>query len=257
MLERQTIDPRLDAEKMGGSRIRIVQPGDTLHAIAFASGLNVNDLAAWNRIADTSRLAVGQRIRLTKPLNYVKTPDAQRRESTENASAATGPTQDRGSAKSATAADSPPARNPKTSSGGVTDGVSPGNSKENLTVGRLDWRWPTAGKVITSFNVARGQQGIDIQGEPGQAVKAAVGGEVVYVGNGLKGYGNLVIIKHSAVYLSAYAHNRETFVSEGQRVEASYRIASLGRDKRERDALHFQIRRNGQPVNPLSYLPRK
>jgi lipoprotein NlpD len=120
---------------------------------------------------------------------------------------------------------------------------------------KVIWTWPTKGRVVANFAPSAGRQGIDISGENGQAVLASSSGEVVYVGNGLKGYGNLVIVKHNEEYLSAYAHNKETFVREGQRINTGYRIASLGKNKLKSNVLHFQIRQHGKPVDPKKYLP--
>jgi lipoprotein NlpD len=250
--ERHTIDPRVEAERIGGSRIRIVQPGDTLHAIAFANRLNVNRLAAWNRLADTSRLNIGQRIRLTRPLNFDESVTRTSRTKPENSkSVASKPVRTNSSSNSqasvkkrASSATGPKQTRPKTSS-------------KTLAKQPVSWKWPTQGKLIGYFSASSGNQGIDIQGQIGQSVSAASAGQVVYVGNGLKGYGNLIIIKHSEKFLSAYAHNQKLYVKEGQAVNASQRIASLGKDNMQRSALHFQIRRDGQPVNPLSYLPRR
>jgi len=226
VIERATVDERVVIDKMGGSHIRIVQPGDTLHAIAFANRLNVNDLAAWNQLEDTSKLRVSRRIRLTRPVAF--TPKTKLEKNTGRIS-------DR------------------------SDGLTKSNSSKLVDTSKQKsvWHWPTQGKVITRFASNSGQQGIDIEGLLGQPVVATGAGEVVYVGNGLKGYGNLVIIKHSEKYLSAYAYNQETFVHEGQKVFASYRIANLGKNKQQRNALHFQIRVNGQPVDPLKYLTIK
>lgn len=244
MEERQTIDQRLETEKIGGSHIRIVEPGDTLHGIAFANGLDVNALAAWNRLTDTSKLQVGQRVRLTRPINFsARSPAGDSAQSTQTKAVV----------KPATV--STAKRSVASTTGKQKSAGKPKSTAVRGT--RPQWQWPASGQVIAGFSKNGGRQGIDIQGEAGQAVFAAGDGEVVYVGNGLKGYGNLVIIKHDDVYLSAYAHNQETFVQEGQKVAARFRIASIGRNKQQREALHFQIRKNGQPVNPLSYLPSR
>ena len=109
--------------------------------------------------------------------------------------------------------------------------------------------------MVGRFDLGQGQQGVDILGSLGQPVVATSAGEVVYVGSGLKGYGNLVIIKHSEQYLSAYAHNQEILVKEGQQLLARHKIGAIGVDNKGRNALHFQIRKDGKPVNPLAYLP--
>ncbi len=125
-------------------------------------------------------------------------------------------------------------------------------------VGGIQWRWPTQGELIQRFSTSDlTRQGIGIGGRAGQAVVAAADGEVVYSGSGLRGYGELIIVKHSPEYLSAYAHNRKRLVNEGQRVRAGQPIAELGRTGADRDKLHFEIRRGGKPVDPLGYLPRR
>ncbi len=123
---------------------------------------------------------------------------------------------------------------------------------------KLTWRWPTSGKVISTYSKsAAGRKGIDIAGKSGQSIIAAAAGKVVYSGNGLPRYGNLLIIKHNDVYLSAYAHNKTLLVKEGQQVKAGQKIALLGRSGTQSDQLHFEIRRNGKPVDPMRFLPKK
>ena len=123
-------------------------------------------------------------------------------------------------------------------------------------VGGVLWRWPGKGSLVGNF-VAGDQtrQGIDIAGTSGDPVLAAADGEVVYSGNGLLGYGELIIVKHNATFLSAYGHNRKRLVQEGERIKAGQQIAEMGSSASARDELHFEIRKNGKPVNPLEYLP--
>ena len=119
------------------------------------------------------------------------------------------------------------------------------------------WRWPTQGQIIGRYVAGDPtQQGIDIAGKPGQSITAAADGVVVYSGAGLVGYGELIIVKHSDEWLSAYAHNRRRLVAEGAKVKAGDVIAEMGRTGAIREMLHFEIRRNGKPVDPLSYLPK-
>src|SRR5690606_14072323 len=126
------------------------------------------------------------------------------------------------------------------------------------TGGAVVWRWPTEGQLLTTFSAGDPtRQGIDIVGNAGQPVVAAADGEVVYSGSGLVGYGELIIIKHSDTWLSAYGHNRKRLVAEGQRVKAGQQIAEMGRSGASRDMLHFEIRRNGRPTDPLALLPRR
>jgi lipoprotein NlpD len=125
-----------------------------------------------------------------------------------------------------------------------------------LNSGGVSWRWPASGKVVGTF-VAGDQtrQGVDIAGSNGASVTAAADGSVVYSGNGLLGYGELIIVKHSTSFLSAYGHNRKRLVKEGDTVKAGQAIAEMGGSNRQ--MLHFEIRRNGKPVNPLEYLPAR
>ena len=122
----------------------------------------------------------------------------------------------------------------------------------------LTWRWPTKGRVVSTYSKsAAGRKGINIAGKSGQNVVASAAGKVVYSGNGLPRYGNLLIIKHNDVYLSAYAHNKKLLVKEGQQVKAGQKVAIMGKTGAQRDQLHFEIRRNGKPVDPLRFLPKQ
>ena len=136
--------------------------------------------------------------------------------------------------------------------------AKPAESTAELNAGGVTWRWPADGKVVGTFvSGDQTRQGLDIAGSAGDPVRAAADGEVVYSGNGLIGYGELVIVKHNANFLSAYGHNRKRLVKEGDRVKAGQEIAEMGATSASRDELHFEIRKNGKPVNPLDYLPAK
>ncbi len=125
-----------------------------------------------------------------------------------------------------------------------------------LNAGGVNWRWPGNGKVVGTYvGGDQTRQGIDIAGKEGDPVQAAADGEVVYSGNGLLGYGELIIVKHNASFLSAYGHNRKRLVQEGDKVKAGQQIAEMGSSASSREELHFEIRKNGKPVNPLDYLP--
>ncbi len=241
--ERRTITVKEQTEQIGGSVVRIIEPGDTLHSIAFSLGLDVNELAAWNQLTDTSKLQVGQRIRLTQPVGYKARSTNQISARSSNRSIKSDPIV-------ANSQTSPQTRNIENRTVSNSSSTTTYQHNQNL------WAWPTKGKVIRQFSTSRGVQGIDIQGQFAQPVIASRSGEVVYVGNGLKGYGNLIIIKHNEQFLSAYAHNNEYFVQEGQTVKINQTIASLGRNSQSQTALHFQIRKNGKPVNPSAYLPK-
>ena len=216
----------------------VVKRGDTLYRIASSNGIAVRDLAAWNGIAEPYTIQPGQRLKL-----YPSTgsrPAAST--ATTVPSKSTTPPQTSAAAKPATQKPKPAA--PVAPS-------APTNSGFN-------WRWPADGDLISRYVVGDPtKQGVDIAGNGGAAVRAAAVGVVVYSGSGLVGYGELVIIKHSEQWLSAYGHNRSRLVNEGQLVKAGEQIAEMGRSGAARDMLHFEVRYNGKPVDPLLYLPRR
>ena len=119
----------------------------------------------------------------------------------------------------------------------------------------LGWVWPTAGKIVAGFSESANLKGIDIAGKAGQPVVASAAGKVVYAGTGLRGYGKLIIVKHNTTFLSAYAHNREIAVKEGQQVAKGQKIAEMGDSDADQVKLHFEIRRLGKPVDPVKFLP--
>ena len=201
---------------------RIVASGDTLYGIARETGLPVADLAAWNRLAPPYAISPGQRLRLTPP------PSA--------------------------AIAQMPAPTPAPRS--VPSGP-PKTEDESDSTGPVVWRWPTDGKTITRFAPGDRTKGIDIAGSKGQPIYAAAPGKVVYQGSGLRGYGQLIIVKHNVDFLSAYAHASTIYVQEGSAVAAGQKIAAMGSSGADRVKLHFEIRRRGEPVDPLDFLPKK
>ncbi len=209
----------------------VVNTGETLYSIAWRYGQDYREVARWNGIGPPYRIFPGQRLRLRRP----------------------GPADDAGrSAKAGRAAAPRPAptvRPPPARAGDSAATEAPAGGAP--AAGR--WTWPARGRVVRSSGGPK--RGIDILGEPGSAIRAAAAGEVVYAGNGLLRYGNLVILKHDDVFFSAYAHASALLVAEGQRVTAGQRIARMGSTGAPRTMLHFEIRRNGRPVDPLRYLP--
>ena len=150
----------------------------------------------------------------------------------------------------------------------VSESKSVTEDKKYNNFKNIKWKWPHIGPIIAKYNspssenmngLAKGipNKGIDISGQVGDPIVAAADGEVVYAGNGLLGYGNLVIINHSEHYLSAYAHNRKILVSEGQKIKIGQIIAEMGSSESQKIKLHFEIRKDGQPVDPLLYLPKR
>ncbi len=209
-----------------------VLKGETLYSIAYQHGLDYRELAAWNRIAKPYTIYPGQRLQLKGP----KIPLGTR---TQTATAAK---------KRVSTKQPPPATRKKT--------ATAKQPKATRTV-RHTWVWPVRGKLIQKYSAkGGGNKGIDIAGKPGQPILAASSGKVVYSGDGLPGYGNLIIVKHSDQYLSAYAHNRRLLVQEGRSVTRGQKIAELGGTGARSPRLHFEIRRHGKPVDPLRYLPK-
>jgi lipoprotein NlpD len=201
-----------------------VQRGQTLYRIATDNGIVARDLAAWNGIAPPYTIYPGQRLRLY-PGGSTRQPGS-----------------------SAAVVSRPPASAPRPPAAPV---AAPPSSP-------FSWRWPVDGTLLTRFAAGEPtQQGIDIGGNAGAPVRAAADGVVVYSGSGLVGYGELVIVKHNEQWLSAYGHNRARLVNEGQVVKAGQQIAEMGHSGAARDMLHFEIRYNGKPVDPLSYLPKR
>lgn len=221
----------------------IVQPGDTLFSIAAAYGRDVKDLARWNGIDDPSRIRVGQVLRLVPP-------------SSEAAAvlpvSPTGPAVTKPLEGAGPPGDAPttPAQ-PSTMPGPV---ASIPETKPPAAAASADWIWPVNGKVTEKFDEKR-NKGIGIAAKEGDPVVASADGQVVYSGSKLRGYGNLVILKHSDDFVSAYAHNRQILVKQGQMVKKGQRIAEVGKTDTNQPKLHFEIRRQGKPVDPLAYLP--
>lgn len=204
-----------------------VSKGDTLYSISWRYGMDYKTLAKINNIRSPYKIFIGQRLRFKSSSTSTKT-------------------QTRITTKSQVTTDKSATR--KTTKKAALANIS--NTK-------LTWRWPTKGKVVSTYSKsAAGRKGIDIAGKSGQSVIAAASGKVVYSGSGLPRYGNLLIIKHNDVYLSAYAHNKSLLVKEGQQVKSGQKIALLGKTGTQSNQLHFEIRRNGKPVDPMRFLPK-
>lgn len=244
-----------------------MRKGDSLHAIAFNLGLDWRDIASWNHIASPYIIYPDQELRLSPP-RLASSSTKTTSKTTTGSSAIRPPPggssdQDgnRQTTASTTALKTPQATTTNTQPDNRPPTSKPPASKPPTPVAGQDpssWLWPTNGRIISNFKANDpARNGIEIGGKEGQAIKAAAAGEVVYSGNGLIGYGELIIIKHSDRLLSAYAHNRKRLVSEGQQVKAGGQIAEMGRNDRNQALLHFEIRVNGTPGNPLNYLPQR
>lgn len=243
-----------------------VQRGDTLYSVALAFGVDAQELARWNDIAVGSALRPGQPLRVIAPTDVaISSPIVGSGEAEVRAlplpgvsgSAATVPLPPPSALPPASV---PPASSPPASSPPAPElppavaPVPPGTARSPSS--SLPWQWPTAGKVVETFDDPR-NKGIDIAGVEGAPVQAAADGEVVYVGSAVRGYGNLVIVRHSDEFITAYAHNRKALVAEKQSVKRGQAIAELGRSDTDRPKLHFEIRHQGKPVDPLKYLPAR
>lgn len=272
----------------------VVQPGDTLYGIAFRHKRDYREVAAINRIAPPYVVRPGQRLRLDAPaaarvapadggavaVAPVREEGAVRAEPLAPPPVATprpAPVEvTRTTTVTTTTTTTPPRGEPVTRVTRTTTqetlpaptpvpspAATPAPPVEIATapvqrVAGVGWRWPAAGRIVNGFDAAdSSRQGLDIAGSAGQPVLAAADGEVVYSGNGLIGYGELIIIKHDAEFLSAYGYNRKRLVAEGDRVRAGQAIAEMGRSPAAVDVVHFEIRRGGKPVDPLRYLPRR
>lgn len=237
-----------------------VRRGDSLHAIAFNFGLDWRQIANWNGISAPYVIYPDQVLRLTpEPARAsVTTTGTGSRPVVDERSVETTakPPASQASTQKTVQTTPPPASKPAPAKS--TTSKSSSSSKQVSTADPSRWIWPVSGRILSNFKADDpARNGIEIAGEEGQAIVASAAGEVVYSGNGLIGYGELIIIKHSDRMLSAYAHNRKRLVTEGQAVSGGEKIAEMGRDERNRAMLHFEIRRDGNPQDPRKYLPKQ
>ena len=233
-----------------------VKRGDTLYGIAFRHGLDYREVASLNRIGPPYTIYPGQVLKLRGQSQARTTAGV-----TGMPAPRTPPPS--GSRGTTPARPATPAATPSTPATPVATPARPAATPALPAVPDAapasgTWRWPTQGQVIGRFvSGDPKRQGLDIAGNAGQPVVAAADGVIVYSGSGLVGYGELIIVKHSDEWLSAYAHNRRRLVGEGAQVKAGQQIAELGRTGTSRDMLHFEVRRNGKPVDPMQVLPRQ
>jgi lipoprotein NlpD len=240
----EPVKPLPGAENVGKPGYYTVRPGDTLIRIALDSGQNWRDIARWNNIENPNIIEVGQVLRVIPPVGSAAevavarpvTPGSVVPSAGAPASSSSAPR----AAPAAPIASLPP----------VSPTPAPAGEED------VPWAWPTNGAatVVASFDEQR-NKGLDIAGKPGDPVLASADGRVVYAGAGLRGYGNLIILKHNNTYLSAYAHNQTLLVKEDQTVRKGQKIAEMGSSDADRVKLHFEIRRQGKPVDPARYLP--
>ena len=267
----------------------IVKPGDTLIRIALDHGQNYRDIAAWSGLDNPNLIEVGQELRVRPPESVavarpvspasgvevrpvapaVSAPavvpaDGLRREPkggkvpyTEQAWAqAQKPEAPAVLAKVEPKPEAKPEVKPEVKVESKPEAKAETKVEAPVNGDKIDWAWPASGKVIAGFNETS-SKGVDLGGKIGDPVLAAAGGRVVYAGTGLRGYGKLVIVKHDNSFLSAYAHNQSLLVKEGQAVTKGQKIAELGDTDSDRHKPHFEIRRQGKPVDPGKYLPAR
>ncbi len=240
----------------------IVQRGDTLYSIARKNNQSVSFLAGVNNLEPPYNLKLGQKILLSRadsggladkrPGTSVPVAGQPQGNTAATVTTTTTTTTQKGDGKPVTTVTTTtqPQKVPVNAQTPIV------NSKTRKVAG-VTWSWPTTGKVIEQFSTAeQGNKGIDIAGNRGQAILSAADGQVVYSGNALRGFGNLIIINHNNEYLSAYAHNDVMLVKEGQKVKRGQHIARMGSTDAASTRLHFEIRYRGQSVNPVSYLPK-
>ena len=213
-----------------------VKPGDTLIRIGMDHGQSWRDLARWNSLDNPNVIETGQVLRVVPPAGesaVVVRPIVS------------------GSVQPAPA---PAPASPAPAAASAPAPAAPAAPAEAVTEEGLSFQWPTRGQVIAGFDESK-NKGLDIAGKAGDPVYAAADGKVVYAGSGLRGYGNLIIIKHNNTYLTAYAHNQSLLVKEDQAIKRGQKIAEMGSSDADQVKLHFEIRRQGKPVDPARYLP--
>jgi len=233
-----------------------VQPGDMLTKIGMDTGQSWRDLARWNNLADPNRLEVGQVLRVVPPAGDIPPGSTVTTTTTTTLTAATpGATFKPLPPVAASKASGATATLPIASSAvPLTGAATPQPPAAHEGDDDLTWAWPASGPVVATFDDAK-TKGLAIGGKAGDPVYAAADGRVVYAGSGLRGYGNLVIVKHNANYLTAYAHNQTLLVKEDQIVKRGQKIAEMGSTDADRVQLHFEIRKQGKPIDPSHLLP--
>ena len=243
----EALKPLPGVENAGKPGYYTVKPGDKLIRIALDNGQNWRDLVRWNAIENPNVIEVGQVLRVVPPgvdpnavaTNAVTSPKPEPRPLVGRPAVAA----PAASAVAASAVASAPATPPAS--------VPAREGDEDMA-----WAWPAAGSVFAGFEEGK-HKGLAIAGKAGDPVLAAADGRVVYAGSGLRGYGNLVIVKHNTIYLTAYAHNQSLLVKEDQAVRRGQKIAEMGSSDAERVQLHFEIRRQGKPIDPARLLPAR
>lgn len=267
---RPAIDDRSSALRQPGTALRTVVAGDTLYSIAWETGRDYRTLAAWNRIPSPYTIKIGQQIRVIPPDGKGVAPENQKNSYEQNNGASVKPDAQRKAPVSPKTTNSKKMPSPRATASAGAAGNAPTpvdglgakgratrkSSASNKNEPTLNWSWPADGTLLNRAGSGE-PRGLDIGGSRGSVIRAAANGRVVYQGSGLRGYGQLIIIKHSDEFLSAYAHNDRIYVKEGDLVKRGEKIADMGSSGTDRPKLHFEIRRQGVPADPLAYLPKR
>lgn len=228
-------------ENAGKPGYYTVKPGDTLIRIGLDHGQVSRDIARWSSLDNPNRIEVGQVLRVVPPTT-----------ASETSGAATKPV----TLASVTPVAAAPAASAAKQAAPAPSSASSTPAAAATAEDEIAWIWPTNGTVLAGFDEVK-NKGLDIGGTVGDPVLAAADGRVVYVGAGLRGYGNLIILKHNNTYLTAYAHNQALLIKEDQSVRKGQKIAEMGSSDADRVKLHFEVRRQGKPVDPAKYLPAR
>ena len=235
------------AENAGKPGYYTVKQGDTLARIGLEAGQPYRDIARWNNLENPNRIETGQVLRIIPP-------------GSQEEGAVSRPV----AASKASATPLPPAGKPAQAASAPAAATSPAASASAPAVvatpatvieDDVSFIWPVRGEIVATFDESKNRKGLDIGGVAGTPILAAAEGKVVYAGSGLRGYGNLIIVKHSATYLTAYAHNQTLLVKEEQTVKQGQKIAEMGNSDADQVKLHFEVRKLGKPVDPAKYLP--
>jgi len=245
------VKPPPGFENAGKPGYYTVKPGDTVIRIGLETGQSHKDISRWNALENPNRIEVGQVLRIVPPVAdtaVVAKPVSSGTVTTTPIASAASPST--ATAVAPAKAASAPAAGKPTAAAPAPVVVPAGGDEE------IAWIWPAKGSVVGEFDDAK-NKGVDIAGAAGDPVLASADGKVVYAGAGLRGYGNLVILKHNNTYLTAYAHNQSLLVKEDQSVKKGQKIAEMGNSDSDKVKLHFEVRRQGKPVDPLKYLPAK
>lgn len=226
-----------------------VQPKDTLYRIALEHGQDYKDIVAWNNIQDPNHIIQGTILRVAPPDSTTKNTITNSVANNDNDVEVKTLSNDITNTTTTTTTTE------NTATTATITTTEKDTNKTSKVYDTVEWAWPTTNKLTTGFSSSN--KGMEFTGKSGDAILAAADGKIVYAGNGLRGYGELVIIKHNATYLTAYGHNRKILVKEGQSVKRGQKIAEMGNTDTDKVKLHFELRKQGNPINPSAYLPAR